>query len=62
MTLEIVDWRGNIPGQKGIGESVTFNVTDLNGILAQTGDEDKKTAKQLDEILRRELGIGGERK
>ena len=62
VTLEIVDWRGNIPGQKGIGESVTFNVTDLNGILAQTGDEDKKTAKQLDEILRRELGIGGERK
>ena len=60
--LEVTDWRGNIPGQKGQGESVTFNVTDLNGILAQTGDEDKKTAKQLDEILRRELGIGGEKK
>lgn len=62
VTLEVTDWRGSIPGQKGIGESVTFNVTDLNGILAQTGDEDKKTAKQLDEILRRELGIGGEKK
>lgn len=62
VTLEVVDWRGSIPGQKGLGESVTFNVTDLNGILAQTGDEDKKTAKQLDEILRRELGIGGEKK
>lgn len=62
VTLEVVDWRGSIPGQKGQGESVTFNVTDLNGILAQTGDEDKKTAKQLDEILRRELGIGGEKK
>jgi hypothetical protein len=62
VTLEVTDWRGDIPGQKGIGESVTFNVTDLNGILAQTGDEDKKTAKQLDEILRRELGISGEKK
>lgn len=62
VTLEVTDWRGSIPGQKGMGESVTFNVTDLNGILAQTGDEDKKTAKQLDEILRRELGIGGEKK
>lgn len=62
VTLEVIDWRGSIPGQKGMGESVTFNVTDLNGILAQTGDEDKKTAKQLDEILRRELGIGGEKK
>ncbi len=61
VTLEVTDWRGSIPGQKGLGESVTFNVTDLNGILAQTGDEDKKTAKQLDEILRRELGIGGEK-
>lgn len=62
VTLEVTDWRGGIPGQKGFGEPITFNVTDLNGILAQTGDEDKKTAKQLDEILRRELGIGGERK
>ena len=62
VTLEVVDWRGSIPGQTGQGESVTFNVTDLNGILAQTGDEDKKTAKQLDEILRRELGIGGDGK
>lgn len=61
VTLEVTDWRGSIPGHKGLGESVTFNVTDLNGILAQTGDEDKKTAKQLDEILRRELGIGGEK-
>ena len=61
VTLEVTDWRGSLPGQKGSGESVTFNVTDLNGILAQTGDEDKKTAKQLDEILRRELGIGQEK-
>jgi len=62
VTLEVTDWRGEIPGQKGLGEPVTFNVTDLNGILIQTGDEDKKTAKQLDEILRRELGIGNEKR
>ncbi len=62
VTLEVTDWRGDLTGQKGLGEPITFSVTDLNGILAQTGDEDKKTAKQLDEILRRELGIGGEKK
>lgn len=62
VTLEVTDWRGELVGQKGLGEPITFSVTDLNGILAQTGDEDKKTAKQLDEILRRELGIGGEKK
>ena len=62
VTLEVTDWRGDLTGQKGLGEPITFAVTDLNGILAQTGDEDKKTAKQLDEILRRELGIGGDKK
>ena len=62
VTLEVTDWRGDLVGQMGLGEPITFSVTDLNGILAQTGDEDKKTAKQLDEILRRELGIGGEKK
>ena len=62
VTLEVTDWRGDLVGQKGLGEPITFSVTDLNGILGQTGDEDKKTAKQLDEILRRELGIGGEKK
>ena len=62
VTLQVTDWRGDLAGQKGLGEPITFSVTDLNGILAQTGDEDKKTAKQLDEILRRELGIGGEKK
>ena len=62
VTLEVTDWRGDLVGQKGLGEPITFSVTDLNGILVQTGDEDKKTAKQLDEILRRELGIGGEKK
>ena len=62
IVLEVTDWRGDIVGQKGLGESNMFNVTDLNGILAQTGEEDKKSAKQLDEILRREMGIGGDKK
>ena len=61
VVLEVTDWRGDVPGQNGSGEPIAFNVTDLNGILAQTGEEDKKSAKQLDEILRRELGIGGEK-
>lgn len=60
--LEVTDWRGDLDGQKSVGETISFSVTDLNGILAQTGEEDKKTAKELDEILRRELGISGEKK
>ncbi len=62
IVLEVTDWRGEVVGQQGFGEPNTLSVTDLNGILVQTGEEDKKSAKQLDEILRRELGIGGEKK
>ena len=62
IVLEVTDWRGGTPGQTGLGEPNSFNVTDLNGILVQTGEEDKKSAKQLDEILRREMGIGGDKK
>ena len=62
IVLEAMDWRGGISGQKGSGEPISFSVTDLNGILVQAGEEDKKSAKQLDEILRREMGIGGDKK
>ncbi len=59
VVLEAVDWRGDDAGQSRASEGNTFLVTDLIGILAQTAEEDKKTAKQLDEILRRELAIEG---
>ena len=62
VSLQVTDWRGSLPGQVGEAEAIRFNVTDLNGIFAQTGEEDRKSAKQLDEILRRELGISGEKK
>ena len=62
IVLEATDWRGSISGQKGSGEPISLTVTDLNGILVQTGEEDKKSAKQLDEILRREMGIGADKK
>jgi hypothetical protein len=62
VVLEVTDWRGDVVGHTSLGEPNAFIVTDLNGIFAQTGEEDKKTAKQLDEILRRELGLVGEKK
>ena len=62
VSLQVTDWRGSLAGQLGEAEAIRFNVTDLNGIFAQTGEEDRKSAKQLDEILRRELGISGENK
>jgi hypothetical protein len=58
VTLEATDWRGAGRGEKNISEPITLNVTDINGILLQIGDEDKKSAKQLEEILRREIAVG----
>lgn len=62
VALQAKDWRGGTPGEVGETESIRFSVTDLSGILAQTGEEDRKSAKQLDEILQREMGISGDKK
>lgn len=58
LVLKAIDWRGGAEGQFTLGEPVIFPVTDLDGILNDIGEEDKKSAKQLDEILKRELEIG----
>lgn len=62
VSLRVSDWRGALPGQSAETEPVQFSVTDLSGILTQTGEEDRKSAKQLEEILQRELGISDEKK
>ena len=60
VTLEVVDFRGKgIPGQVGTSDPLLFNVTDESGIYAAISESDEKSAKQLDAIIKRQLGIGG---
>ena len=58
--LIATDWRGGTEGKSSASDPIVFKVTDLSGILHQTGEEDKKAVKQLEEILQRELSIGSE--
>lgn len=56
------DDRGEWPSQTGQSEPLIFEVTDRNGILAELLETDQQSAKQLDAIIERELGIGGNRR
>lgn len=56
------DDRGDDPSQIGRSEPIVLEVTDRNGILAGLLETDQQSAKQLDAIIERELGIGGTRR
>lgn len=58
VTLEALDDRGDRPGSVGLSETVTFKVTDESGILAGLVETDEKSARRLDDIIQRQLGIG----
>jgi hypothetical protein len=61
VTLLAEDERGVAQGQRGSSEPIVFDVTDRTGILSGLLEADQQSARQLDAIILRELGIGGER-
>lgn len=58
VTVVADDYRGAFPSSSGFSEPLIFDVTDRNGILESLLEIDQQSAKQLDEIIERELGIG----
>ncbi len=58
VTVVADDYRGEFPSNTGYSEPLIFDVTDRNGILESLLEIDQQSAKQLDEIIERELGIG----
>ena len=61
VTLEVIDYRGQHPGMTAQSEPIVFQVTDESGILAGLIEADEKSARQLDQIIQRQLGIGESR-
>jgi hypothetical protein len=61
VTLEAVDFRGDHPGLSSQSEPLLFQVTDESGIFAGLIESDEKSARQLDQIIERQLGIGESR-
>ena len=58
VTLEATDWRGDAPGKMASSEPFVFFVTDERGVLAALTEADQRTARQMDAIIQRQLGLG----
>lgn len=61
VTFIAYDYRGSREPKKSFSEPLLFQVTDQQGILSGLLETDQESAKQLDAIIRRELGIGKEK-
>ncbi len=61
VTLEAVDYRGSGAGQSAQSEPVVLQVTDESGVLAAISEADERSARQLDAIITRQLGIGDQK-
>jgi hypothetical protein len=59
VSLRAEDFRGPRAGQQTLSEPVTFQVTDEQGILTLMMEWDRKSAEQLQEMIQRQLGLGG---
>ncbi len=61
VTFVAYDFRGTHEPKKSFSEPILFQVTDQQGILSGLLETDQESAKQLDAIIRRELGISKEK-
>jgi hypothetical protein len=58
VTFEAVDYRGTLMGKSALSEPLVLQVTDERGVLAAMVEADERSARQLDAIIQRQLGIG----
>jgi hypothetical protein len=65
LTLEVTDYRGENDEGRPAGmaqrcEPVVLEISDESGVLAAISQPDQRSAEQLSEIIKRQLGIGEE--
>jgi len=58
ITLEGHDYRGDNSGKIGVSDPIILQVTDERGVLAAMTETDQRTARQMDLIIQRQLGLG----
>lgn len=58
LTLEAIDYRGTLEGKPASSEPLVLEVTDVQGFLAGMVETDEQSARRLDAIIQRQLGIG----
>jgi hypothetical protein len=57
VTFEAVDYRGELAGKSALSEPLIVQITDERGVLAAMVEADERSARQLDAIIQRQLGI-----
>mgnify|MGYP007059393495 FL=1 len=57
IVLEAIDHRGK-PGVSTESEPIILEITDESGILAAVSEGDRRSQEQIDDLIRRQLGIG----
>jgi len=61
VTLEATDYRGTLEGKGATSDPMALHITDERGVLGAMMDSDERSARQLDAIIERQLGIGDSR-
>lgn len=61
VTVRVEDYRGPRPGQVGLSEPLVFQVTDLAGILSAITETDRQLVQEYQEMIDRQLEVGGEK-
>jgi hypothetical protein len=60
VTVQAIDHRGPREGRAALSEPLVFQVTDEQGILAAISEADQQTARELKEMIQRQIGVGEE--
>jgi len=61
LVVEAFDERGLLPSESGRSEPLVLHVTDERGVISSMHESDERSARRLDEIIQKQLGIGGPR-
>lgn len=58
LTLEAVDYRGDLPGESYPSDPLVLEISDEAGVLAAISQADEKSEQRLTDIIKQQLGIG----
>ena len=58
LTLQVTDFRGESPGETTLSDPLIVEVSDESGVLAAISEADQRSEERLNELIKRQLGIG----
>lgn len=58
ISLELSDYRGNLPGQLHVADPLYLEISDESGVLDEISKADERSEERLTELIKQQLGIG----